>query len=73
MHSALKPEYGDAFIFGGSSIPQIEKTFAGLKRGPLDDETVKKINEVYETLKNEEHKDDNLTVFGKVMSRMAAK
>jgi aflatoxin B1 aldehyde reductase len=52
-HSPLKAEHGDAIIFGASSSEQLVQTVQGLKRGPLKESTVKRIDEVWEKIKHE--------------------
>jgi aflatoxin B1 aldehyde reductase len=52
-HSPLKPEQGDAIIFGASSLKQLEETITGLRKGPLKPETVKAIDGVWESVSHE--------------------
>ncbi|KAF2467861.1 Aldo/keto reductase [Lindgomyces ingoldianus] len=51
-HSALKADLGDAVIFGASSLKQIEQTAQGLKKGPLSDEAVERIQHVWKTVES---------------------
>lgn len=67
-HSVLKAEHGDGFIFGGS-VSQIEKTLKGLEAGPLDEKTVKAVNALYNTLRDEESKESQLEIHAAVMSK----
>jgi aflatoxin B1 aldehyde reductase len=52
-HSPLKAEQGDAVIFGASKLEQIKQTVEGLKRGPLKESSVKRIDEVWEKIKHD--------------------
>ena len=52
-NSALKPEHGDAIILGATKEKQLEETLSSLEHGPLDDSAVKRINEVWEKVKDE--------------------
>jgi len=52
-HSPLKPEHGDAVIFGASSAEQIVQTIQGLKKGPLKESSAKAIDAVWETVKHD--------------------
>jgi len=52
-NSPLKPEHGDALIIGSSSLDQLKHTFQGVAAGPLDKDTVKKIDAFWETIKDE--------------------
>jgi aflatoxin B1 aldehyde reductase len=52
-HSPLKSEQGDAVIFGASSVEQIKQTVEGLRRGPLKESSVKRIDEVWEKIKHD--------------------
>jgi aflatoxin B1 aldehyde reductase len=52
-HSPLKPEQGDAIIFGASSLKQLDETITGLQKGPLKPETVKAIDGVWEKVSHE--------------------
>ncbi|KAL4889195.1 NADP-dependent oxidoreductase domain-containing protein [Aspergillus ambiguus] len=51
-HSALKGEYGDKVIFGSRNNEQLKQTLAGIKKGPLDPESVQKIEEVWAMVKD---------------------
>ncbi len=53
-HSAIKAENGDAVIIGASTIKQLQETLAAsVSGGPLPDEVVALIEEVWETVKDE--------------------
>ncbi|KIX98403.1 uncharacterized protein Z520_05704 [Fonsecaea multimorphosa CBS 102226] len=52
-HSALRSEYGDGIIIGASKFEQIEPTLQGLQKGRLNDSVVKRIDEVWETVKHD--------------------
>jgi aflatoxin B1 aldehyde reductase len=52
-HSPLKPEQGDAVIFAGSNLKQVEETLEGLARGPLKAKTVEMIEDVWSKVKHE--------------------
>ncbi|OAP62045.1 aldehyde reductase (GliO) [Fonsecaea erecta] len=52
-HSALRAELGDGIIIGASKFEQIEPTLQGLQRGRLKDSVVKRIDEVWETVKHD--------------------
>jgi len=52
-HSPLKPEQGDAIIFGASRAEQLVQTVQGLKKGPLKTSTAERIDALWETIKHE--------------------
>ncbi|OQV07497.1 hypothetical protein CLAIMM_11923 [Cladophialophora immunda] len=52
-HSALRTEHDDGIIIGASKFEQIEPTLQGLQKGPLKDSVVKRIDEVWETVKHD--------------------
>lgn len=52
-HSVLKPENGDAIIIGGRSLEQIEQTLASITKGPLSEKAAKRIDEVWELIKDD--------------------
>lgn len=51
-NSALKPEHGDAIIIGSSSAKQLKQTLDAVKKGPLSDKAVKRIDHFWETIKH---------------------
>jgi len=53
FHSPLKEEDGDAIIFGGSKLSQVEETIQSIRRGPLKPESVKAIDAIWEKIKHE--------------------
>jgi aflatoxin B1 aldehyde reductase len=52
-HSALKGEYGDGCIIGASTPAQLIQTVGDLDAGPLPEGAVKRIEEVWERVKDE--------------------
>lgn len=52
-NSSLKPEHDDAIIVGASSLDQLKQTLQGVNAGPLSADVVKKIDQVWETIKHE--------------------
>lgn len=50
-HSWLRAEHGDAMIVGASSLPQWEETLRYCDEGPLPDELVKVIDDVWPSVK----------------------
>lgn len=63
-HSVLKPEHGDAIIFGASKFEQIEQTAGYLQAGPLSDKAAKEINDLWPTVKDQSIMDNFQAVFG---------
>ncbi|KAJ3028563.1 hypothetical protein HDV00_010178 [Rhizophlyctis rosea] len=52
-HSALSADKGDALIVGASKPEQLEETLGGLENGPLPGEVVRRIEGVWEVVKGE--------------------
>jgi aflatoxin B1 aldehyde reductase len=52
-NSALEADKGDGVIFGASSIKQIEQTTAGLQKGGLSDDAVKRIDAIWKKVEKE--------------------
>lgn len=52
-NSMLSPEHGDAIIFGSRTREQIKETVEWVRKGPLSEDTSKKIDEVWEKVKHE--------------------
>lgn len=52
-HSSLRGEFGDAMVVGASSISQLKLTMQGIRRGPLSEEVVGKIDKVWEKVKDD--------------------
>ncbi|KAH9483767.1 Aldo-keto reductase [Psilocybe cubensis] len=46
-HSALKSEYGDSVLIGASSVKHIEQNLIDLEKGPLPDDVVKALDDVW--------------------------
>ncbi len=53
FHSALKAEHGDAVIIGASTVSQLEETLKAVEAGPLDGESVKRIDEIWKKVEHE--------------------
>ncbi|KAJ1557507.1 hypothetical protein HK405_015856 [Cladochytrium tenue] len=52
-HSALRADQGDAVIIGATTVDQLRQTLAGLEKGPLPAEVVRRIDGVWEDVKDE--------------------
>lgn len=52
-NSPLSTEHGDAIIIGASSAKQLKETLETINKGSLSDSAVKRIDEVWETIKHE--------------------
>ncbi|KAJ1534481.1 Aflatoxin B1 aldehyde reductase member 2 [Cladochytrium tenue] len=52
-HSALRAELGDAVIIGASTLDQLRETLVGLDKGPLPADIVRRIESVWEDVKDE--------------------
>jgi aflatoxin B1 aldehyde reductase len=52
-HSALSAEFGDRVIIGASKVVQLEESQKALKDGKLGSDILKRINDVWETVKDE--------------------
>ncbi|KAF7555930.1 hypothetical protein G7Z17_g1812 [Cylindrodendrum hubeiense] len=52
-NSPLDNARGDAIILGGSNLEQLQQSLDGLKNGPLSDKVAKKIDAVWETVRDE--------------------
>ncbi|KAL4867079.1 hypothetical protein BDV12DRAFT_198559 [Aspergillus spectabilis] len=46
-NSALRGEFGDKVVIGARNLGQLEETFAWVKKGPLSEEAVERIEEVW--------------------------
>lgn len=53
FNSVLAAEHGDAIIIGSSSVEQLKQTLDALAQGPLKPSIVKRIDQVWETVKHE--------------------
>ncbi|KXT07402.1 hypothetical protein AC578_414 [Pseudocercospora eumusae] len=51
--SPLKPEHGDAMIIGASNVEQLKETLSSINCGPLSENAVKRIDQLWETIKHE--------------------
>jgi aflatoxin B1 aldehyde reductase len=51
-NSALKAELGDAVLFGASSLEQVEQTAKALKKGGLSEESVRRIEAMWQSVKD---------------------
>ncbi len=52
-HSPLKREHGDALIIGAGSLEQLEETLVGIEAGPLSNEAVQGVQEVWDLVKDQ--------------------
>lgn len=52
-NSPLKPSQGDAIIVGASSTTQLDQTLKGIKDGPLPESALKKIDQIWESIKKD--------------------
>ncbi len=52
-HSKLQAEFGDAIIIGSRKEDQLRETVSFVHKGPLSDAAAKRIDEIWETVKNE--------------------
>ena len=57
-HSALKKEHGDGVIIGSSKLSQLEETLTAIDAGPLDEETAKRADSIWEKVKEEAPRDN---------------
>ena len=53
FNSVLSAEFGDGLIVGAMSSEHLAQVLGWLKDGPLDESVVKRIEEVWETVKDE--------------------
>jgi len=63
-HSILSAEYKDGVILGASKWQQLDGTMEELKKGPLSEKAVKAIDQVWESVKGEAHRDAYLSIMG---------
>lgn len=52
FHSHIREDLGDAVIVGATKISQFEETIAAIQRGPLSADAVKRIDAVWEKIKD---------------------
>lgn len=62
-HSALKKEFGDAFILGGRSLEQVAGTLNAISQGPLPEDAVAKIEKIWDSIKEDAPRDNYITMF----------
>ena len=53
FNSLLKPEYGDAIILGATNGKQLKETLAGIVKGPLEEGVAKRVDKIWEDVKEE--------------------
>lgn len=63
-HSKLQADLGDAIIVGARTGQQLSETMAAIGKGPLSDAAVKKIDQVWESVKAEASL-DNFEPYGR--------
>jgi aflatoxin B1 aldehyde reductase len=63
-HSKLQGDLGDAVIVGARKHEQLRETVAAIEKGPLSDHAVKRIDEVWESIKADALL-DNFEITGK--------
>ncbi len=51
-NSALEGCKGDAVVMGASSVGQLEETLEGIEKGRLSEETARRIDEIWELVKD---------------------
>lgn len=52
-NSPLDREHGDGIIIGARNLEQLEETLKSVNSGPLSENAVKRIDEVWNTIKHE--------------------
>ncbi|KAJ1552111.1 hypothetical protein HK405_012625 [Cladochytrium tenue] len=52
-HSALRADHGDTIIVGATTLDQLRQTLVGLDKGPLPAEIVRRIDGVWEDVRDE--------------------
>jgi aflatoxin B1 aldehyde reductase len=67
-HSMLKGKLGDEMIIGASTVEQFRQTVEEIEKGPLEEWVVKRIDELWEVVRDEAEV-DNLRVFREVMGK----
>lgn len=63
-HSALRPELGDAIIFGATKLSQVESTTQYLQNGPLKEGIAEQINRLWDRIKDDAFTDNFQAAFG---------
>jgi aflatoxin B1 aldehyde reductase len=62
--SSLRPEFGDGIVVGASNAGQLEQTLEACARGPLSEGTVRRIEGIWEMVKEDAIVDNYQAVFG---------
>lgn len=57
--SALRPEHGDCIIIGASRYQQLEETLRAIEDGPLDVGIAKRIDSMWDKVKQEAQTEHN--------------
>ena len=52
-HSSLDAKLGDGIIVGASKSSQLEETLTALEKGPLDEKTAEKVDELWKKIEND--------------------
>ena len=52
-NSPLNEKYGDGIIIGARNLEQLQETLTSVNNGPLSDNAVKRIDEVWKTIEHE--------------------
>jgi aryl-alcohol dehydrogenase-like predicted oxidoreductase len=63
-NSALKAEFGDGIVIGASNAGQLEQTLVACAKGPLSEGVVRRIEAIWEIVKDEACVDNYQAVFG---------
>ncbi|KAF9239049.1 hypothetical protein DTO006G1_4744 [Penicillium roqueforti] len=53
FHSQIQSALGDAVVVGASSVSQLKNTLAILRKGPLEEGVVRRIDGIWETIKDD--------------------
>jgi aflatoxin B1 aldehyde reductase len=67
-HSMLKGELGDEMIIGASTAEQFRQTVEEIEKGPLEEWVVKRVDELWEMVRDEAEV-DNLRAFREVVGK----
>ena len=73
FNSRIDGNLGDSIIIGATSIEQLKGTLAGLKNGPLSEDVVGKIDELWKTIEHESPLDNFNSYFALQQESAAAK
>lgn len=52
-NSPLSPDHGDGIIIGARNLEQLQETLTSVNNGPLSQNAVKRIDEVWKTIEHE--------------------